>query len=458
MSNPILISSALWITTGTMGMFWGLSQPYPSPNKFYGFTAGAIASTIGVILSYPAMKKTERGVLRQDTADQIFDIGEAAIIERYKQAVFPSPKMPDLNIYNHVLSLFPEQETEDRPPIVPFDSILDRGVGICLFGDSGSGKSSAAKYLIGLASQGSEIKLIVADPHYDGSGDWGSDTLIIDDYDLILRTLRASLDELDRRKAQRKQGFKSFPKLIFIWDEWPSVRVAAKNAKSNICEEAVIRLGSECRKYEMLSIFCSQSGNTKAMGLEGMGDFLQNFSLIRLGKISIKHAKNLPDQRVLNCLQNTGYPCLVDDDLSVHPTHGNYQQFKNGQPPLNLLPVRTVPITLDEILGDAEPVYRSEETPKQPPITSTSSPSFDIRKLVKKPENNSNPDDKFMQILAFCQGKESVSVRDVQRSSVGANLSSDAVKYIFERLAEMCHGQVKTEQIGGAVRVSFIPN
>ena len=443
MSNPILISSALWTATGTLGMFWGLSQPYPSPNKFYGFGMGAIASTIGVILSYPAMKQTERGVLRQDTADQIFDIGEAAIIERYKQAVFPSPKMPDLNIYNHVLSLFPEQETEDRPPTVPFDSILDRGVGICLFGDSGSGKSSAAKYLIGLASQGSEIKLIVCDPHYDGGGDWGPNTLIIDDYDLILKCLRASLDELDNRKKLRKQGVKQFSKLVFIWDEWPSVRVAAKRAKLDICEEAVIRLGSECRKYDMLSIFCSQSGNTKAMGLEGMGDFLQNFSLIRLGKISTKHAKNLPDQRVLSCLQNTGYPCLVDDDLSVHPTHGNYTQFKNGQPPQNLLPVRTVPITLEEILGDAEPVYRSEETPKQPPKTATTSPSFDIRKLDKTPENNSNPNDinrrKFEAIANYCQKKGATSTRKIQQAKLLSDdykLDSNFIKYALDMLSE----------------------
>ena len=458
MSNPLLLSSALWTATGAGLMCWGLSQPYPSPNKFYGFGAGAIASTIGTILSYPAMKKTERTVLRQDTADQIFDIGEAAIIERYKQAVFPSPKMPDLNIYNHVLGMFPGQETEDRPPIVAFNSILDRGVGICLFGDSGSGKSSAAKYLIGLASQGSEIKLIVCDPHFDGGEDWGPNTLIIDDYDLILKCLRASLDELDNRKKLRKQGVKSFPKLVFIFDEWPSVRVAAKRAKLDICEEAVIRLGSECRKYDMLSIFCSQSGNTKAMGLEGMGDFLQNFSLIRLGKISIKHAKNLPDQRVLNCLQNTGYPCLVDDDLSIHPTHGNYTQFKNGQPPQNLLPVRTVPITLDEILGDEIYVEREQETPKQSPKSSQPSPSFDIRKLVKKPENNSNPDDKFMQILAFCQGKESVSVRDIQRATVGANLSSDAIKYAFEWLENNGFGTVTIENGRGGTRVLFTPN
>ena len=458
MSNPLIISSALWIGTGTIGMLWGLSQPYPSPNKFYGFGMGAIASTIGVILSYPAMKRTERKVIRQDTADQIFDIGEAAIIERYKQAVFPSPKMPDLNIYNHVLGMFPDEQAIDSPPIVPFNSILDRGVGICLFGDSGSGKSSAAKYLIGLASQGSEIKLIVADPHFDGGGDWGQDTLIIDDYQMILKTLRAALDELDNRKVQRKQGVKQFPKLVFIWDEWPSVRVAAKRAKLDICEEAVIRLGSECRKYDMLSIFCSQSGNTKAMGLEGMGDFLQNFSLIRLGKISIKHAKNLPDQRVLSCLQNTGYPCLVDDDLSVHPTHGNYTQFKNGQPPQNLLPVRTVPVSLDEILGERITTRPESEPPKQPPKSSQPSPSFDIRKLDKKPENDSNPDDKFMQILEFCKGKESVSVRDIQRATVGANLSSDAIKYAFEWLENNGYGTVTTESGRGGTRVLFTPN
>ena len=442
MSN-LTISSALWLGTGTLGAIWGLSQPYPSPNKFYGFGVGALAGIIGTSLTYPAMKSSERTIIRQDTCDQIFDIGEAAIIERYKQAVFPTPKMPDMNIYNHVLGLFPEEQAIDSPPIVPFNSILDRGVGICLFGDSGSGKSSAAKYLIGLASQGTEIKLIVCDPHYDGGGDWGGDTLIIDDYDLILKCLRASLDELDRRKKLRKQGVKQFSKLVFIFDEWPSVRVAAKRAKLDICEEAVIRLGSECRKYEMLSIFCSQSGNTKAMGLEGMGDFLQNFSLIRLGKISTKHAKNLPDQRVLNCLQNTGYPCLVDDDLSIHPTHGNYTQFRNGQPPQNLLPVRTIPVSLDEILGDKVSVDREQETPKQSHKTATTSPSFDIRKLDKTPENNSNPNDinrrKFEAIANYCQKKGATSTRKIQQAKLLSDdykLDSNFIKYAFDMLSE----------------------
>lgn len=441
MVNPLTVSSALWTATGTLGMVWGLSQPFPSPNKFYGFGMGAIAASIGCYLSYPAMKRTERQIIREGTCDTIYDVGESAIVERYKQAVFPTPRMPDLNIHNHVLGLMGDvQETEDKPPIVPFDSILDRGVGICLFGDSGSGKSSAAKYLIGLASRGEPIKLIVCDPHYDGGGDWGQDTLIVDDYDMILKCLRASLDELDKRKRLRKEGVKSFPKLVFIWDEWPSVRVAAKRAKLDICEEAVIRLGSECRKYDMLSIFCSQSGNTKAMGLEGMGDFLQNFSLIRLGKISVKHARNLPDQRVLNCLQSVGYPCLVDDDLSIHPTHGNYPEFRNGQPPLNLLPVRTTPITLDELIGDEVYVEREPSTPKQPPKTS---PGFDIKKLEKKPENNSNPNDinrrKFEAIASYCQRKGTTTVRKIQQGKLLSDdykLDSSFIKYALDMLSD----------------------
>jgi hypothetical protein len=214
----------------------------------------------------------------------------------------------------------------------------------------------------------------------------------------------------------------------------------------------------------MLSIFCSQSGNTKAMGLEGMGDFLQNFSLIRLGKISIKHAKNLPDQRVLNCLQNTGYPCLVDDDLSVHPTHGNYTQFRNGQPPQNLLPVRTIPVTLDEILGDEIYVKREQETPKQSPTTSTSSPSFDIKKLDKKPESNQIINGveflpEMIEILELAKQNGELSIRQAYKSGAGQRLklSSESTFLVFEKFIEARLGKIENRQIGGAIQVIFIP-
>ncbi len=93
-------------------------------------------------------------------------------------------------------------------------------------------------------------------------------------------------------------------------------------------EEAIIRLGSECRKFNMLIFFCSQSGNTKAMGLEGMGDFLENYVCIRLCKVAVKFAIRTGLKEVLPVMTNQAYPCLVDDEFSVHPTHGHHQTFK----------------------------------------------------------------------------------------------------------------------------------
>jgi len=158
------------------------------------------------------------------------------------------------------------------------------------------------------------------------------------------------------------------------------------------------------------------------------------------------------------------YSCVlvgsIPTQIAQHPTHGHHQQFKKvGNAPSNIL----TPIcgNIQSIPGfknvEQEPAYLSEETPKQTPKASTPSPSFDIKKLDKTPENNSNPDDKFMQILAFCKGKESVSVRDVQRSSVGRDLSSDAIKYGFEWLENNGYGTVIKEQTGGTVKVTFTP-
>jgi len=89
---------------------------------------------------------------------------------------------------------------------------------------------------------------------------------------------------------------------------------------------------------------------------------------------------------------------------------------------------------------------------------SASFPDFDIWKLRQKPKKSDNPKDKFMQILTFCEGIGSTSVREVQRSSVGYNLSSDVIKYAFEWLENNGYGTVKTEQTGGTTRVSFTPD
>jgi hypothetical protein len=114
-----------------------------------------------------------------------------------------------------------------------------------------------------------------------------------------------------------------------------------------------------------------------------------------------------------------------------------------------LLPVRTVPITLDEILGDAEPVYRSEETPKQPPATATTSPSFDIKKLDKKPDSNQVINgvvlqSEWLEILELAKQNGTLSTRDCYRSALGQRLKLNATtaRYILDKLAEAKLGTI----------------
>ena len=463
MFNPILISSALWTATGAVGMFWGLSQPYPSPNKFYGFGAGAVASTIGVILSYPAIKKTERGVLRQDTADQIFDIGEAAIIERYKQAVFPTPRMPDLNIYNHVLGMFPEEQ-EPQLEFYNWTDLQYEANAIIVGGNPGSGKSTiVGGFLAPMISRLSESEVIVCDPDANSNRwiEYGY-TRIVSDYGAIYQTLIAVATEKENRKTSGKKH-----QIILIMDELNDCQGAWRSmynrAEYNQAIEAIRTLGN-ARKYNITPIILMQSHNVEDIGLSRK--YRNQFAVILACASARDEIQNIwkqNDER-WQWVKNNPYPVVlvgsIPTQIAQHPTHGHHQQFKKvGNAPSNILSpvcgdIQTIP---DFQNDETEPVYRSEETPKQPPKTATTSPSFDISKLKKTPENNSNPDDKFMQILAFCQGKKSVSVRDIQRSSIGSNLSADAVKYAFQRLEEMGHGTVASERIGGSVRVSFTP-
>jgi len=108
---------------------------------------------------------------------------------------------------------------------------------------------------------------------------------------------------------------------------------------------------SEARKFNKLPIFASQAGNTKAMGLEGMGDFLENFTLIRLNKIARKYAKNLVDRSVIERLKQTAYCCLINDDVYQHPTHGHHPRVVKLAQPIGLTPLSSLPLTIPLVRG-----------------------------------------------------------------------------------------------------------
>lgn len=237
---------------------------------------------------------------------------------------------------------FKQAINEPEPETYDFDGILDEAVGIALLGNSGSGKSSVAKYIIGLMGQS---QILVLDPHDDG--DTWDGLPVLSEYADIVTQLSLLLTELDNRRAQRKQKQKLEPVTI-ICDEFPAVRDYCAQIGSDVADRFILRFGSESRKFDMLCLFCSQSGNTKALGLDGKGDFLENYLLIRLHKVARKYAKNLSDRTVLARLQpeQCGFPCLVGDEVSTHPTHGHYAKFAKGLPPKNLKPLRSLPLTI----------------------------------------------------------------------------------------------------------------
>ena len=390
MFNPILVSSALWTATGAGLMFWGLSQPYPSPNKFYGFGAGAIASTIGVILSYPAMKQTERKVIRQDTADQIFDIGEAAIIERYKQAVFPTPRMPDLNIYNHVLGMFPEQE-----PQLEFYNWTDlqyEANAIIVGGNPGSGKSTiVGGFLAPMISRLAESEVIVCDPDANSNRwvEYGY-TRIVSDYAAIYQTLIAVATEKENRKTSGKKH-----QIILIMDELNDCQGAWRSmynrAEYNQAIEAIRTLGN-ARKYNITPIILMQSHNVEDIGLSRK--YRNQFAVILACASARDEVQNIWKQNDprWQWVSSNPYPCVlvgsIPTQIAQHPTHSHHQQFRKvGNAPSNILSpvcgnIQTIP---DFQNVEQETDYKTTNTE---PKTKTQSMSFDLSKPPETPKSD----------------------------------------------------------------------
>jgi hypothetical protein len=77
-----------------------------------------------------------------------------------------------------------------------------------------------------------------------------------------------------------------------------------------------------------------------------MGDFLENFMLIRLQRVAIKYARNLPEREVIQWLQSTAYGMLIGDEPVIHPTHGHYPRAFKGATPRGLLPLHSLPLTI----------------------------------------------------------------------------------------------------------------
>jgi len=184
------------------------------------------------------------------------------------------------------------------------------------------------------------------------------------------------------------------------------------------------------RKFEAIASYCQRKGATTVRKIQ-QGKLLSDD--YKLDSNFIKYALDMLSEQGLISLDKSSEDWIVCwVDLFDSST---------GNPP-------EVDIQENQIMYDIE---RKSLTGKPIPVLSL---SFGDKKLDKKTGNDPKPNNKFMQILDFCKGKDSVSVRDIQRS-VGYNLRSDAIKYAFEWLENNGYGTVVSEQIGGSVRTSF---
>jgi hypothetical protein len=208
-------------------------------------------------------------------------------------------------------------------------ALLESATGIALLGNSGSGKTTLGQFL----AQGLDAPMVVFDPHHDpDKNPWG-DALVISDKDEILSGMEFLLSLLDRKDKRP---------LTVISDEHPASRMYAKSKDNDVVDRFTIRYGSEARKFGKLAIFMSQSGNTKALGLEGMGDFLENFALVRLQKVAVKHAKNNPDRELYAWLQSQAYALSIDGDRAMlHPNLGHHKRVQKGAVPVGLADIKS---------------------------------------------------------------------------------------------------------------------
>lgn len=237
-------------------------------------------------------------------------------------------------------------QEEDEIAIYDWQRLRSEATGIMIAGNPGHGKSSVALWALGWLTQLEAAKIEVCDPHAAVNRGWAENGFHpVSDYADIEQKFTDALAEFKARKKRAEQGQDIGRKYILVADETDSYDDNFEDAE--LVSRVQTVLGKEGRKYGIILIFVTHTSNVTNKKIDAQER--DCFTSITLGVSAISKAEKVWGKKSQECklLKQQAYPCVVISNgiphLAIHPTHGEYEEFKqSGNPPKNLLPIHQI--------------------------------------------------------------------------------------------------------------------
>jgi len=307
----VLYGLAGWQCRPEANVFETSVACYAAQTFFWLYLAGLVVAPLAgaatMLWSYRrrTLAETERALITRDAwsnpvhADVLRQMGAGWAVyqfnqrQAHEQAVAPYKVLPggleNLSLHNSVSggkTVEQLPEPEDAPRVMTAREVYDRLNNLpdddphCfVYGSSGTGKTTFVRGL--LADR--DGFLLVIDPKPEGAMKWGGIPYVtIDDdgdYGPIRDAISAVLAEFRERQAVGRIKPQEFPTITVVVDEF---FLALQNVPE--LGTLVKLVSSVGRSLRVRLVLMSQSSRVKSLGLEGLGDLLENFTKVYLGR------------------------------------------------------------------------------------------------------------------------------------------------------------------------------
>ena len=320
----------------------------------------------------------------------------------------------------------PKREIQVQAPVevtapvkyAPIESSLKKP-HLMILGETGSGKSTICKYLVGKVN----APCLIIDPHASPT-DWRGFVVTGSgrNYEAIATEFERLANLMQIRYEQRDKGISQFDPLIVIIDEFPAIASSLGKGAT----DTVKLLAREARKVQIRMCLLSQGAEVKTLGLEGEGSIRECFAMLRLGNFALSHGKQSKDKAIGEALENSDRPAMLDQMPCQLPMLSDNQSM-----PVLPLPTDYLELLTNPIADTLQPSFEAIETPSA--LVSTSA-----QPKLSAP---------LQAILDYARKQdEFITARKVQS---GIRLFRDAsapeIRNYFQWLADRQHGIVRGE-------------